>query len=268
MNKITLFSTVLILSSFNCFSKEEYSIEIQNKENHGGAFYSYFQIKDSDGKPVSEDQIELSHTKKLHAFVIDDSLSDYQHVHPEYAEDDQTFILKFKPKKSTNYKLWTEFKKDGETHTQQVDLVSNWKEVYKQEINGYRFELHTDEKVKVDEMINFEILVTSSKNKKVKLQEILGAYAHITCFTQDGKSMLHVHNSDSHSSNHESHEAAKEDEHTEHSKSLAEAGIVDPKSSVKFSLKPAQQGFYRIFAQLKIDGKEITAPFTIKVLAE
>lgn len=265
MKKNIIFSTFAIITSLNCFAKDDYSVEILNKENHGGAFYSYFQIKDSDGKPVSEDQIELSHTKKIHAFVIDESLSDYQHVHPEYAEDDQTYILKFKPKKSTNYKLWTEFKKDGETHTQQVELVSNWKEVFKQDINGYRIELHTEDKIAAGEMINFEISVTGAKNKKVKLQEILGAYAHITCFTQDGNAMLHVHNSDSHSANNESHETAKEDEHNEHSKSLVEAGIIDPKSSIKFSLNPTQQGFYRIFAQLKIDGKEITAPFTIKV---
>lgn len=263
-----ILSVVFIFTSLNCFAKDDLYIDIVNKEKHSGAFHSYFQIKDSDGQPFSEEQLEETHTKKLHVFIVDESLNEYHHLHPEYAEDDKTFIVKFKPKSGLNYKLWTEFKLDGENHSLQTDLISNWKDVYKNELNGYRFELHTEQKIVANELINFEVLVTSAKNKKIKLQKILGANAHITCFSQDGKSMIHVHESSSSHKHNLDVNSDKVDSDDEDKKSLSDAGIVESDSSVKFALKPSKAGFYKIFIQMKIDGKEITSPFIVQALED
>ena len=40
-------------------------------------------ITQFDGSPLTAEEVALSHTKKIHLLAVDESLSDYHHLHPE-----------------------------------------------------------------------------------------------------------------------------------------------------------------------------------------
>lgn len=40
------------------------------------------RLTDGKGNPVNLKDLEVAHTKSIHLLIIDESLSDYQHTHP------------------------------------------------------------------------------------------------------------------------------------------------------------------------------------------
>src|SRR5262249_17815280 len=60
------------------------------------------------GDLLSEKDLKLAHTKKLHLLVIDPTLTDYQHIHPIEIENTGEFTFNFTPKKEGNYRFWAD----------------------------------------------------------------------------------------------------------------------------------------------------------------
>ncbi len=53
-------------------------------------------LKDSQtGEPITEDMLETTHTRKLHLFVVDKGLRDYQHVHPVEIDTPGNYAFEF-----------------------------------------------------------------------------------------------------------------------------------------------------------------------------
>ena len=208
-------------------------------------------LVDAKGLPLGEDRLQTIHTKKLHLLIVDESLTDYQHVHPESAEKPGSYSFSFTPKTGHDYRIWANFapNDEHESYIKTADLkgtvpcaapcvdttVSNTATQ-----DGYVFRLSFDQKLKagVPDMGNF--MINDSSGKPVAtLQPVLGAYAHIVAFDAGGKGVTHVH--------------PMGDE----PKSASDRG----QSPLMFHIEPEQAGFVKIFAQVNIDGKEMFVPF-------
>jgi len=87
------------------------------------------------------------------------------------------------------------------------------------------------------------VVVTKGGQPFTGLEPVMGAFAHVVGFTEDYNSVLHVH------------PMGKEPT------SDAERG--GPK--LEFHIEPEKTGFVKLFAQVRIDGKDIFAPFGITV---
>ncbi|HSH09103.1 MAG TPA: hypothetical protein VK995_01855, partial [Oceanipulchritudo sp.] len=61
------------------------------------------------GKPIKWEEIAVSHTERVHAMVVDPSLEDYQHVHPQPAGPAGTYVLEVTPRRAGHYKVYLDF---------------------------------------------------------------------------------------------------------------------------------------------------------------
>ena len=75
------------------------------------------------GAPLGPDQLKLAHTKKLHLLIIDESLTDYQHIHPVAGAKAGQWTFSFTPKFGRPYKVWADATRaDGDQEYVFADL--------------------------------------------------------------------------------------------------------------------------------------------------
>lgn len=207
-----------------------------------------------DGKPLEEDQLKVIHTHKFHLLVIDPTLTDYHHLHPEPTPTPGSYKFIFTPKLKGGYRAWANVTPmdTAEQEFAVADLGNPGapaiakKESDKAIVQGYRFGLSFDEAPAEGEEVMGSITVLDKNGKEVKtLEPVMGAFAHIVGFYEDYQTAVHTHPMG---------DAPKGD-----------ADRAGP--TVMFHLTPEQAGFLRIFAQFRIDGQEIVVPFGINVAA-
>jgi hypothetical protein len=71
----------------------------------------HFQIRGSGSAAVENlnpDQLLEVYEKKLHAYVFDDSLTEFQHLHPSYDSEEDSWELDFEVGRDGDYQVWVE----------------------------------------------------------------------------------------------------------------------------------------------------------------
>lgn len=66
-------------------------------------------LSDTEGRPVSADDLATTHDHKLHVLIVDEALEDYQHMHPEIGPDG-LYQLTFTPEYARTYQVWADYK--------------------------------------------------------------------------------------------------------------------------------------------------------------
>lgn len=231
-------------------------LNIQKIEDKNGK--KLVQIKMTrikDDKPIALDNLKEVHTQKIHLLIIDDSLEDYTHEHPTPLNDAGLYEFEWRQKKQGNYRIWADlFPLD--TNAQEyvlADLVSNKKS--KPEINrapslentleGYTFKLSFDSNNLVaGKPAMGKISVTDAKGNLVKdLKPVMGAYAHFVGFSDDMRTVVHIHPMGE-----------------EPTKPSDRGG-----PELQFHIEPKKAGFIKFFAQININGKELFVPFGLNI---
>lgn len=232
-------------------------LSLQKIVDHGNkklVFIKFTTIKTA--KPISLADLMEVHTRKIHMLVIDDSLSDYSHVHPMPTHVPGVYSFEWNPvKKDANYRIWADL---VPVNTQQQEYViadlyktkSSLAEIVptiKMEnvVDGYKFKLSFDQaQLQQGKAVMGKIDISDSQGNPVHyLEPIMGAYAHIVGFSDDFNSVVHIHPMG-----------------TEPQKSADRGG-----PELAFHIEPQQAGFIKLFAQVKIKGKEIFVPFGVVV---
>lgn len=208
-----------------------------------------------DNKPITLRDLKEAHTQKVHLLIIDDGLEDYSHVHPKALKEPGLYEFEWNPKKQGNYRIWADLSPLNTNMQEYViaDLVSgkgkasqiNRNNVMESTLDGYKFKLSFDKKVLVAGNPTMgKIIVTDSKwNSVNNLEPIMGAFAHIVGFSDDMKTVVHLH------------PMGKEPSNT------TDRGGAE----LEFHIEPAKSGFIKLFAQVKINGKELFVPFGVNV---
>lgn len=203
-------------------------------------------------RSLTFDDLKEAHTKKLHLLIIDPTLSDYHHIHPQPGTNPSEFVFDFTPKKDSGYRVWADIipvstdkqeyvMSDIGTTSGAVKIDKTVNMVSK--VEDYTFTLVLDGEPKVGEAIMGNITVTKNGKPFNQLEPIMGAFAHVVGFSEDYESILHIH------------PMGKEP-----SSNVERGG---PK--LEFHIEPKKAGFIKLFAQVKIGGKEIFAPFGLIV---
>lgn len=204
--------------------------------------------------PVNEKQLQTTHTQKLHALIIDPTLTDYHHQHPTPGQKPGEYTFTFTPNTDNNYRIWLDIVPVGGKQEYVIaDLKGkNLKNPpvkktlsSRAEVEGYQFELQFDKvPLHVNQMRTGTVTIKDKDNKPFsQLEPVMGAFAHIVAFGEDYKTILHIH------------PMGKEPE------SANERG--GPK--IDFHMMPTEKGFVKMFAQTQIQGKEVIAPFGVDV---
>lgn len=204
------------------------------------------------GKLVSDSDLKIVHTKKLHLLIIDPSLTDFQHIHPSPTKNAGEFSFNFTPKMNGNYRFWADITPINGNHEYVIADLGKASEKTKidktinteAEVDGYKFNLLFDSNLVASKASIGSLKVQEKDGKDVtNLEPVLGAFAHIVVFSEDYKTIVHVH------------PMGKEPENE------TERGGPE----IQFHIEPETAGFVKMFVQVKINGKDIFVPFGLNV---
>ncbi|KTD11009.1 hypothetical protein Lgra_1975 [Legionella gratiana] len=205
-----------------------------------------------DNKALAFPDLKEVHTQKIHVLIIDPLLNDYHHVHPVKDSEKSDFVFSFSPKNTGSYQMWVDIT-PIQTNQQEflvTDLGTPSKNpLVKEEVilntimSPYEFTLKLDSAPKAGQEVMANITVTKNGKPFMNLEPVMGAFAHVVGFSGDHSSILHIHPMGK--------EPRKESDR---------GG-----SDLMFHIGFKKSGYVKLFAQFRIDGQDVYAPFGIKV---
>ncbi|TAL35468.1 MAG: hypothetical protein EPN97_07280 [Alphaproteobacteria bacterium] len=227
-------------------------LEPEGKLEKGKEASFFLTLLNKDQAAVKPDELVERHTKKLHLLVLDDRMTDYQHLHPESAGDRWRFS--FTPRTAHDYKIWADVQVKGEAPQMMAILLKGaepCKEscvdnmpVMKAEFSGNKAELSFTGGPVAGTPAEGKVSIVSADGKPLEdLEPVMGAYAHIAAFTGDFRNLAHVHPMG----------AAPEKEKDRGAAPLS------------FMLHPEKPGVLKLFVQIKVDGENVFLPFSAEV---
>ena len=208
-----------------------------------------------DNRSVALQDLEETHTQKIHLLIIDVTETDYHHEHP-IPLDSGEYEFSFVPLKPGVYRLWADLK-PSLTHIQQFSisdipaaasggqLQAGEAENRHANLNGYDFDLSFEKSViQEKDTIQGKLKITGRDGKPFEqLEVVMGAFGHFVAFADDFSTVLHMHPS--------GFAPAAADAH---------GGPELP-----FYFRSNKPGLVRLFTQVKIAGKDFFPRFVIRV---
>jgi hypothetical protein len=209
-----------------------------------------------NSQPVALSDLEETHTRKIHLLISDISETDYHHEHPEPAGDG-VYAFSFTPRRPDTYRVWADLL-PMRTHVQQYSiadipsstsrqakLAENEAENRHAEIDGYKFELSFEKDVIHErDTVAGKLRVTEPDGQPCKkLGVVMGAFGHFVGFGDEFATVLHLHPTG--------------------------PLISDPEArsgpELPFYFRSNKTGLFRLFAQVKIEGKDLFPRFVLRV---
>jgi hypothetical protein len=231
--------------------------EILPVENRtaGKSVPTVIRLTSADGKPVTLDQLEVAHTEKIHLLVVDQSLTDYYHLHPVAGDKPGEYRFEFAPRFGGTYHIWADLvpkstgKQEYSKTTLKVDgplATPNNSINTTAEVDGYRFDLTTenDAPLQAGKATTVKVKVRGPDGREFsKLEPVMGAFAHMVAFPEDLASVTHVHPLGA-----------------EPKAAAARGG-----PELSFHVESDKSGYQKFFLQTQISGKDKFAAFGLKV---
>ncbi len=215
-------------------------------------------LTDAQGQPVTFDNLQTAHTKKIHLLIIDESLTDYHHEHPVPTGKPGEYSFTFRPKNGGNYIVFADLLPIAtgkqEYAKTEVEVKGDKKPLNESAgitamVDGYRFDLSAEggNTLRAGEAKLIKVKVTKPDGQPADILEpVMGAFAHGVGFPSDRSSVVHVHPMGV--------EPEKE----------SERGGPD----LSFHLIPEKEGYMKFYVQVQIDGRDRFAGFGFKVEKE
>jgi len=216
------------------------------------------ELKTKGGMSIAPHELAYTHTKQMHLMAIDPSLEDYHHIHPEPIGIDGNYGFSFTPKMSGAYRFFTEVVPlvsrrqvlaVSTTEVQGQELEPVFIEPTRSYVNeGLRFELvGLPLELETGRDYRFELKVLTSEGEPAKLETVMGAKAHMVAFDAELRGFAHMH--------------------PEASLGVSSAGFVpvDVDEAFGFVFNVPNPGWYRMFAQIQINGEPVYGRFDCRV---
>lgn len=207
-------------------------------------------------QPVALSDLEETHTHKIHVLISDITETDYHHEHPEPVGNGE-YAFSFTPQRPATYRVWADLR-PVRTHVQQYSVAnipsSTWRQAKlpeneaenrRAEIDGYKFELSFEKDVIHErDTVAGKLRVTEPDGQPCrKLGIVMGAFGHFVGFGDEFVTVLHLH--------------------------PAGPPITDPEArsgpELPFYFRSNKTGLFRLFAQVKIEGKDFCPRFVLRV---
>jgi hypothetical protein len=235
-------------------------------------------LKTGSGKPVAPEDLLVTHTRQLHLLIVDPSLSDYQHVHPEPTRTPGEWSFSFTPRAGGVYRVFGDFtpaatgrglyasvdlnvgpalgrlaEASGEGRAAAPSIApeqaatarpADQRQPYGVERDGVTYTLATvPNPARATQPVDLRFALTRADGGAVPLEPVMGAFAHLVAFDADRSGFAHLHPNE-----------------------VDLAKVPDAKSPVlNFKLTIPRAGRYVIWAQVKLGGEERFVPFDLGV---
>lgn len=205
------------------------------------------------GMPIAPHELAVTHTEKMHVMLIDPSLMDYHHVHPQPEGIRGRYTFEFTPKRAGIYRVFAEIVPmrtrrqviaTGTIEVQgpgdEIDFDHRTESI----VDGIHFVLNNvPESIRTGADYRFDLDVLTAEGEAVQLEEIMGAKGHMVAFDAQRKGFAHMHPMDS---------------------------VFSPQSAASdaqlaFLFNVPNPGWYRLFSQIQVNGREVFGSFDLKV---
>ncbi len=206
----------------------------------------------STGKPVGPADLLIQHTRKLHLLVIDPTLRDYQHLHPEPGEKPGEWVFAITPRLAGTYRVFADLVPvpTGRSLYTVADLPVKGEVAINMnilseevEVDGYHFKLTPDAPLRAGKVAELAFTLTRPDRGVVPMEPVMDAYAHLVAFDVGNSGFAHLH-----------------------PKEVSLTPPPDPTNpKLTFQITIPNPGVYAIWAQVKLGGREVFAPFWFEV---
>lgn len=213
-----------------------------------------FKIEKSDGSPLTSQDIALSHTQKIHLLVVDETLQDYHHVHPD-ADTlfDGLWHFSLTPKLSGKYSVYLDFiplKSPRRVLLSSSFTVPGKGSIFEDRIENLnfsfenlKFKLEKSLSNNISDQIQLTLIAKNELGEDIDLHPIMGAFAHMVAFDSNVAGFAHLHPI---------------------SDELPSSLNPIFNGPLTFGFVPPSNGIFRLWAQVKINNsKEIFVPFDL-----
>jgi hypothetical protein len=207
------------------------------------------------GKPVAPADLLVAHTRKLHLLIVDPTLTDYQHVHPEPGRRAGEWKFTLTPGRAGLYRVFADFTpaatQRGLYASADFTVPGAVAKVVREpntsfQAVGFNFVLVGPPEFRAGQVADLKFRIESPGREKfpVPLQPVMGAFAHLVAFDETRSGFAHLHPS--------------------------ETDLTKPpdrlRPELNFKVTIPAPGRYVIWAQVNLDGSEIFVPFWVDVL--
>lgn len=224
----------------------------------GQASHGVIVLKTASGKPIEPQDLLIAHTRKLHLLLIDPTLKDYQHLHPEPGTQRGEWTVTWTPRLSGAYRVFADFTPaatarglyasaeatvagaaaGGETAV--AALVAN-----DETRKPYEFLLTpAATPIRAGQPVDLKFTITRRDGGKVPMEPVMGAFAHLVAFDEARSGFAHLH--------------------------PMEVDLLQPPDAVKpvlnFKITIPTEGRYVIWSQVNLGGREVFVPFEFQVV--
>lgn len=205
----------------------------------------------ASGKALGPNDFEIEHTKTIHVLSVDPSLTDYSHAHPRPAGSPGIWSYAFVPRYNRAYHAWLDVKPvggsqqyvmltlNGQTSAAPVEKTLSRSAA----VGAITAQLTFDAPLVQGQAASGHVRVFRDGKPFTALQPVMAAYAHIVGIAQDWQTIAHVHPMGA--------EPARD----------SDRGGPD----IAFHLEPKRAGFLKLFAQIRVDGRDVYLPFGVLV---
>jgi hypothetical protein len=210
-------------------------------------------------KPVTPDDLMVMHTQPIHLLIEEPGLRDYHHEHPAPTATPGEYTFTFTPAKTAPYRVWADLVPfaTGIQELPFADLPAAGtgktaepeSDRFLSETGGYRFELRSPsnlpQPVRAGQTRPMTLTVRDAQGAPVTLMEpVMNAFCHLVGFYSDYQTVLHLHPTG--------------------------GDVLNPDlrggPSLGFLLHAPKPGFVRLYAQVRIGGRMLFAPFSLNVV--
>jgi len=236
----------------------EMGIKLEGEAVPGQPVRVTLELLNPGGMPIAAHELAVTHTEKMHVMLIDPSQEDYHHVHPQAKGMDGHYTFEFTPERSGAYRVFAEMVPlqarrqviatgvipvRGEAASAAYALRTE------SVVDGIRFSLSLpQERLRSGRDYRCDLYVVAVDGRAVQLEEIMGARGHMVAFDAEGRGFAHMHPLDG--------------------IAAVSSGLTEGRENsdvLAFLINLPNSGWYRLFAQVKIDGREVFGRFDLKV---
>jgi hypothetical protein len=232
------------------------TLQTQGVARAGATVKVQIRLATSGGKPLGPGDLVVAHTRKLHLLIVDPTLADYQHVHPEPGEKSGDWLVSFRPQAGGLYRFFADFTPAATRRglyasaDLEVEGATKSPSLSRQpglqlERGDVRFSLTAGTpSIQAGVTADLTFTLESKSGADLKLEPVMDAYAHLVAFDEKRGGFAHLHPIDP---------------------DLAHRP--DPRRpSLGFKVTIPQPGRYVIWAQVGLSGEEVFLPFWFEVV--
>lgn len=206
MMKFLTFVIFLInpLISFAHGDESRVALEPEMMAVQAGKVHYQFQLVDTKSNSlVTDNDLDITHEKKLHFFIFDPALKEFQHVHPEF--DGKLWNVELNFSVNGDYWVWAQAElaidKEEFTSSNRIKVTggtSAWPtppvlgDIRMGTSGVSKVEL-SKTKLVAGKMVMLMIKFSRTDGSVPQIEPYLGAFAHIVAVPDDADSLIHVH---------------------------------------------------------------------------